>query len=103
MYAIVEDGNKQYKVEAGKKVVIELRDLEAGSAIEFDKVVFMNDQDNAVIGQPYVAGAKVSATVLGKVYGPKVYPMQFRRRKNSRRRIGHRQGYLEVAINEISK
>ncbi len=103
MYAIIEDGGKQYKVESGKNVTIELRDAEAGSAIEFDKVLFLNDDSTNEIGQPYVAGAKVAATVVGKVYGPKVYPMQFRRRKNSRRRIGHRQSYLEVTIDSISK
>ena len=103
MYAIFEDGGKQYKVENGQKVAIELRDAEDGAAIEFDKVIFFSEEGAATVGQPYVDGAKVTGTVAGKVYGPKVYPMQFRRRKNSRRRIGHRQKYLEVQITSISK
>ncbi len=103
MYAIIEDGGKQYKVEEGQSVAIEVRDVEEGAAIEFDKVLFVRDDSSSVVGQPYVDGAKVAGTVKTTAYGPKVYPMQFRRRKNSRRRIGHRQRYLEVEITSISK
>ena len=102
MYAIIEDGGKQYKVQQGEKVCIELRNLEEGqTAVEFDKVLFVRNDAGTTVGQPYVAGAKVTATVTNTVAGPKVYPMQFRRRKNSRRRIGHRQKYLEVQITDI--
>ena len=103
MYAIIEDGGKQYKVEEGHSVAIEMRDLEEGASLEFDKVLFVRDDSSTVVGQPYVDGAKVSATVKTTMQGPKLYPMQFRRRKNSRRRIGHRQSYLEVEITSISK
>ncbi len=102
MYAIIEDGGKQYKVEAGKKFAIEYRDLEAGATIDFDKVVFFKDGETIKVGAPYVAGVKVAATVQGKAFGPKVYPMQFRRRKKSKRRIGHRQSYLEIQITAIN-
>ena len=103
MYAIIEDGGKQYKVEEGQSLAIEMRDVEEGAAIEFDKVLLVRDDSTSTVGQPYVDGAKVAATVKTTAYGPKVYPMQFRRRKNSRRRIGHRQSYLQVEITSISK
>ncbi|MBI9017170.1 MAG: 50S ribosomal protein L21 [Phycisphaerae bacterium] len=102
MYAIIEDGGKQYKVQQGEKVCIELRDLVEGeTAVEFDRVLFVRNDDGTEIGKPYITGAKVLGEVVNTVAGPKVYPMQFRRRKNSRRRIGHRQKYLEVQITDI--
>ena len=104
MYAIIEDGGKQYKVEPGTVLSVELRDLAENQAeIQFDKVIFLKDDGDATIGQPYVAGAKVTAKLQGQANGPKLYPMQFRRRKNSRRRIGHRQKYLQVEVTGISR
>ena len=104
MYAIIDDGGKQYKVAQGDTVCVEVRDLEEGqSSIEFDRVLFYKDDETTLVGQPVVEGAKVIAAISGPAAGPKVYPMHFRRRKNSQRRIGHRQKYLEVAITEIVK
>ena len=104
MYAIIEDGGKQYKVQQGDTVCVELRDLDQQQeSVEFDRVLFYRNDDDTVIGQPYVQGAKVLATVAGQANGPKVYPMHFKKRKNSRRRIGHRQKYLEVLITDIVK
>lgn len=104
MYAIIEDGGKQYKVAQGETVCVELRDLDEGQTqIEFDKVLYVGDESDSLIGQPLLAGAKVVATIQDVVGGPKLYPMQFRRRKNSRRRIGHRQKYIEVEITEIAR
>ncbi len=102
MYAIIEDGGKQYKVSQGENVCIELRDLaEDETAVEFDKVLFIGDDESKTVGRPYVDGAKVIGTVKNNVSGPKLYPMSFKRRKDSQRRIGHRQKYLEVEITEI--
>jgi len=104
VYAIIEDSGKQYKVAQGEKVCVEVRDLEEGQTqIEFDRVLYLNDGDAALVGQPILDGAKVIATIQDTVAGPKLFPMQFRRRKNSRRRIGHRQKYIEVEITEITK
>ncbi len=103
MYAIIEDGGKQYKVEQGKRVCIELKELEEGQeTVEFNNVLFIRDEDTITVGQPLIAGAKVIGKLNGQAMGEKLYPMQFRRRKNSRRRIGHRQKYLEVEITEIA-
>ena len=104
MYAIIEDGGKQYKVAPGDTVCVEQHDLAEGeNEIEFDRVLFYRDEENTFIGQPLVKNAKVRARVIdAQAKGPKLYPMQYRRRKNSRRRIGHRQKYLAVEITEIT-
>ena len=104
MYAIIEDGGKQYKVEQGETVCVELRDLaEAQQEVEFDRVLYYTDDDTTLVGQPLVEGVKVLGKINGVAAGPKLHPMQHRRRKDSQRRIGHRQKYLEVEITDISK
>lgn len=104
MYAIIEDGGKQYKVETGQTLCVELRKLDDGQTeIVFDKVLLYRDGETALIGQPVLAGAKVVGKINGQADGPKLYPTNFRRRKNSQRRIGHRQRYLEVEIADINK
>ncbi|AQQ71946.1 50S ribosomal protein L21 [Limihaloglobus sulfuriphilus] len=108
MYAIVEQGSKQYKVSQGDKINIELVDLADGAdTLEMEKVLMVSDGENVKVGTPYIDGAKVVAKLSNGeddsvVKGPKVYPAQFRRRKNSRRRIGHRQKYLSVVIESIN-
>jgi len=104
VYAIIEDGGKQYRVEPGTVVCVELRDLAEGQEqIEFDRVLFYRDDGGVEVGQPYVAGVKVTGRVRGPAAGPKLHPLKFRRRKNSQTRIGHRQKYLEVEVTGISK
>ncbi len=107
MYAVIEQGGKQYKVTEGDCINIELTDVspDAGS-IELDKVLFVGDGEKVKIGTPLVKGAKVFASFKttaedGVVKGKKLYPMHFRRRKNSKRRIGHRQKYLQITIDKI--
>jgi len=102
LYAIIEDGGKQYKVQQGETICVEQRaGGEDQESLQFDKVLFYRSDETTQVGQPYLAGARVIGQVRAKADGPKLYPMQFRRRKNSRRRIGHRQRYLEVEITEI--
>ena len=104
VYAIIEDSGKQYKVEQGDLLCVDQRSLaDDQTELEFDKVIFYRDDETTVIGQPVVEGAKVKAKVNGIANGPKLYPLHFRRRKNSQSRIGHRQKYLEVQITEITR
>ena len=104
MYAIIDDGGKQYKVEQGETVCVDLRELaEDQEEIEFDQVLFYSDDDMTLVGQPLVKGSKVVGKINGVAAGPKLHPMQLRRRKDSRRRIGHRQKYIEVEITDIRK
>ena len=107
MYAVVEQGGKQYKVSQGDVVNIELTEVPADAkSIELDKVLFVNDGTEIKVGTPYIDGAKVIATFKttpedALIKGAKLYPTHFRRRKNSRRRMGHRQKYLQIIIDAI--
>jgi len=107
MYAIIEQGSKQYKVAQGDCIDIELVDVSPDAeTIELNKVLFVSDGKKVKIGTPYVKDAKVIASFKttaqdAVIKGKKLYPMHFRRRKSSKRRIGHRQKYLQVVIDKI--
>ncbi|HPD47304.1 MAG TPA: 50S ribosomal protein L21 [Anaerohalosphaeraceae bacterium] len=107
MYAVIEQGGKQYKVSQGDVIKIELTEVEPDAkTIELDKVLFISDGADIKVGNPYLEGAKVIARFQttaedALVKGPKLYPMHFRRRKNSSRKMGHRQKYLQVFIDAI--
>ena len=101
MYAIIADGGRQYKVEEGQTIDIDLREVEDGSELAFDKVLAISDGENFTLGQPTVSGAQVTASVVGSVKGDKISVQKFRRRKDSRRRTGHRQKYTRVKIGSI--
>lgn len=103
MYAIFKDGGHQHKAEVGRKMLVELREVEEGATLEFDEVLLVSDESGVTVGQPTVSGAKVVATVLGVAKGPKVVIRWFRRRKNSRRKNGHRQKYTLIEVAEIVK
>jgi len=107
MYAVIEQGSKQYKVAEGDCLNIELTDVspDAGT-IELDKVLLVNDGKEVKVGTPFLDGAKVIASFQttaeeAVIKGKKLYPAHFRRRKNSKKRIGHRQKYLQVVIDKI--
>ncbi len=101
MYAIVKDGGHQHKCFVGRKMFLELRDLEQGATLELTDVLLLSKEDGIVVGQPTVEGAKVICEVMTKAKGPKVVIRWFRRRKNSRRKNGHRQTYIQVEVKEI--
>jgi large subunit ribosomal protein L21 len=107
MYAVIEQGGKQYKVSQGDILKIDLTDVSPdATTIELDKVLMVGDGEDIKVGTPLVEGAKVVASFKttadeAVVKGKKLYPMNFRKRKDSRRRIGHRQKYLEVVIDKI--
>jgi large subunit ribosomal protein L21 len=107
MYAVIEQGSKQYKVAEGDCLNIDLTDISPDAKkIELDKVLFIKDGEKVKIGTPFLKGAKVIASFKttaqdAVVKGEKLYPTHLRRRKNSKRRIGHRQKYLQVVIDKI--
>ena len=107
MYAVIEQGSKQYKVAEGDRLNIELTDVAPDAqTIELDKVLLVSDGEDVKIGTPYIVGAKVVASFKttaeeAVVKDKKLYPTHFRRRKNSKKRIGHRQKYLQVVIDKI--
>ena len=103
MYAIIEDGGRQFKVEVGKELMIDYRgEIASGTAIEFEKVLAVSSEDSVKIGCPTVPGAKVVAEVVKEAKGPKLVICKFRRRKNSKRKTGHRQIHTLVRISEIA-
>jgi len=107
MYAVIEQGGKQYKVAEGDVVDIELTEVAPeAESIELGSVLLVSDGEKVDIGTPYLEGAKVTgtfATTAGEavVKGEKLYPVHLRRRKHSRKRVGHRQKHLRVKIEKI--
>ena len=102
MYAIIETGGKQYKVEAGDVVFIEKLDVEADSEVVFDKVIAVAGDDGIKVGAPYVAGATVAAKVLKNGKAKKITVMTYKPKKNEKRKLGHRQPYTKVEIASIN-
>ena len=102
MYAVIETGGKQYRVEQGSSLKVEKLCVEPGAAIEFDKVLLVQSDAGVKVGAPYLAGGKVSATVVSQGRHKKVHIIKFRRRKHYMRRAGHRQYFTEVRIDGIS-
>lgn len=101
MYAIIADGGRQYKVEEGQELELDLRDVKKGDEVRFDRVLACGGDGSTRIGQPVVEGASVTAEVLGATKGPKLVVQKLRRRKNSRRKTGHRQLHTTVRISKI--
>ena len=103
MYAIIAADGKQYKVQEGDELQVDLRpDVKEGDQIKFDQVLLVSDGTSPKVGKPTVAGASVAAEVLGQEQGDKIYIQKMRRRKNYRRRTGHRQMYTRVRIGAIT-
>ena len=107
-YAIVVDGGRQYMVREGQELEIDFRHaddgapLPAGSEVVFEDVLAVSKGGQLTLGKPKVKGAKVKAEVLGLVQGEKIYVQKFKRRKNYRRRTGHRSLATKIRIGSIS-
>lgn len=102
MYAIIETGGKQYKVQEGDVVFLEKIESEPDSTITFDKVLAISDEGNMNFGVPYVEGATVSGKVLGHGKDKKIIVFKYKPKKGYRRKQGHRQPYTKVQIEKIS-
>ncbi|MCQ2008539.1 MAG: 50S ribosomal protein L21 [Sporolactobacillus sp.] len=101
MYAIIETGGKQLKVEEGKSIVVEKLAAEAGDTVTFDKVLFVGGED-VKVGAPTVEGASVTAKVVEQGRDKKIVVFKFKKRKNYRRKQGHRQPFTKVVIEKIN-
>jgi large subunit ribosomal protein L21 len=102
VYAVIEDGGKQYKVSQGDHLLIEKRDLAEGQAeLTFDKVLLLGEGEQARVGTPWLQGAKVVAKVVEAVRTKKVIGIKFARRKGYKKKFGHRQPLLRVQISSI--
>ncbi|TCT27123.1 LSU ribosomal protein L21P [Melghiribacillus thermohalophilus] len=100
MYAIIETGGKQVKVEEGQEIYIEKLDAEAGETVTFDKVLAVGG-DQFKVGSPYVEGASVSAKVEKQGRQKKITVFKYKPKKNYKRKQGHRQPYTKVVIEKI--
>lgn len=101
MYAIIADSGRQFKVEEGQELLVDYRDVASGTDVTFDRVLAVSSGDDVKLGTPTVAGASVTAQVLGPAKGPKLTVQKLRRRKNSRRKTGHRSLLTRVKIEKI--
>lgn len=97
MYAIIQHSGRQFKVKQGDVILLDRTEAVPGEEISFDKVLFFEGR----AGAPYLEGVHVTGRVKGPALGPKIYVQKFKRRKNYRRRTGHRQPYTEVEITSI--
>jgi len=102
MYAVIETGGKQYRVNEGDVLYIEKLSAEAESTVEFDKVIALGKEDGVLVGKPTVDGAKVIGKVLKNGKAKKIAVFTYRAKKNSKRKMGHRQPYTKVEIVSIN-
>lgn len=102
MYAIVETGGKQYRVEEGDVFRVEYLGVDEGTAVTLDKVLLVAHDDTVTVGTPYVQGASVTASVVANGKGDKVLVFKYKSKKNYRRLKGHRQLFSEIRIDGIS-
>jgi large subunit ribosomal protein L21 len=101
MYAIIRTGGKQFRAEPGKTLRIPSLAIEPGETVTFDEVLLGSSGDAVQVGAPLVSGAAVTAEVVRHGRGEKIVIFKHKRRKNYRRKQGHRQGFTEVRINDI--
>ena len=101
MYAVIETGGKQYRVEVGTELEVELLDVEPGKTITIDRVLLVADGDASTIGRPLVADASVSAEVVTQTRGPKLISFKYRPKARSRVKKGHRQELTVLRIADI--
>ncbi|HEY5366233.1 MAG TPA: 50S ribosomal protein L21 [Casimicrobiaceae bacterium] len=101
MYAVIKTGGKQYKVAPGEKLKVELIPADVGASVVLDQVLMVGEGESVRLGQPIVAGATVTATVVAQGRGEKVKIFKMRRRKHYQKHQGHRQSYTELRIEAI--
>lgn len=102
MYAIIDIKGKQYKVEQGKYLEIDLQDNAENDQVKFDQVLMVSDGKTVTLGKPTVAGASVTAKVMSHLQDKKIIVYKMRRKKGYRRKQGHRQDYTKVMIEAIN-
>jgi large subunit ribosomal protein L21 len=102
MYAIIEEGGKQFKVTTGDTLNVDRPAEEGAKTITFDRVLLVAGEGSPKIGIPLVSGASVTADIIGPAKGPKVVSVKYKRRKGYHKKIGHRQKYTAVKITGIN-
>ncbi len=103
MFAIIETGSKQYKVTQGTILDIEKLEIEAKEDVIFDKVLLIADENDLVVGKPFIEKATVKATVLEQVKADKIIVFKFKNKTGFKKKQGHRQKLTRIRVNEIIK
>jgi large subunit ribosomal protein L21 len=101
MYAVIETGGKQYRVQEGDTLFVEKLDAEEGQSVSFDKVLILSNEGELSVGSPYVEGAKVEANVLAQGKAKKIIVFKYKAKKNYKKKQGHRQPFTKVKIEKI--
>jgi len=101
MYAVIRSGGKQYRVMEGQTLKLEKLDVSPGATVDFDQVLMVANGGDIKIGQPFLKGCKVAASVISQGRHEKIRIMKFRRRKHHQKETGHRQYFTEVKIEKI--
>ena len=101
MYAVIETGGKQYRVQEGDTLYVEKLDVEEGQKFTFDKVLILSNEGELTAGSPYVEGAKVEADVLTQGKAKKIIVFKYKAKKNYKKKQGHRQPFTKVQIAKI--
>ena len=102
MFAVIETGGKQYKVNEGDIIFVEKLDVQEGDSYTFDRVLAVSKSDAFTVGSPLVDGASVDAKVVKNGKGKKIYVMKYKSKKNEKKKIGHRQPYTKLQIEKIN-
>lgn len=102
VFAVIETGGKQYKVNEGDVLFVEKLNVNEGDKVTFDKVLAFSGSDGFVVGAPFVSGATVVANVLKNGKGKKIDVIRYKAKKNEKKKIGHRQPYTKVQIDKIN-
>lgn len=102
MYAVIETGGKQYRVEEGDILSVEKLGVSEGENVVFDKVLLVSDEDGIKVGEPYLDGAKVEGEALLNGKGRKIIVFKYKPKKNYRKKQGHRQPFTKVKISKIT-
>jgi len=102
MYAVIQTGGKQYRVQPGETVQVEKLDAEVGKTVEFNEVLLVADGEKVRLGTPHVAGVKVVAEVVDQGRDSKILVYKYRRRKAWHKKQGHRQAFTALKVTEIS-
>ena len=102
MYAVLVTGGKQYRVQEGDVIYVEKLDAEVESTIELDNILVLSNDEGLIVGKPVVEGAKVVATVLAQGKAKKIIVFKYKRKKDYRRKQGHRQPFTKLQIEKIN-
>ena len=102
MYAVIETGGKQYRVQEGDQLFVEKLEIQEGEAVELNKVLLVSNDGNVTVGKPFVEGVSVSAKVLENGKARKVVIYKYKAKKDYRKKQGHRQPYTKLEIQKIN-